>query len=57
MVSAVLCFDGVLRGEVGVVGFRVARVVFVDTEFIPIVTIVADEVGDFAEGLVRYGVL
>ena len=57
MVSAVLCFDGVLRGEVGVVGFRVARVVFVDTEFIPIVTIVADEVIDFAEGLVRYGVL
>ena len=29
----------------------------VDAEFIPIVTIVADEVGDFAEGLVRYGVL
>ena len=27
MVSAVLCFDGGLRGEVGVVGFRVARVV------------------------------
>ena len=29
----------------------------VDTDFIPIVTIVVDEVGDFAEGLVRYGVL
>ena len=29
----------------------------VDAEFIPIVIIVADEVGDFAEGLVRYGVL
>ena len=29
----------------------------VDTEFIPIVTIVANEVGDFAEGLVHYGVL
>jgi len=29
----------------------------VDTEFIPIVTIVANEVGDFAEGLVRYSVL
>ena len=28
-----------------------------DAEFIAIVTIVADEVGDFAEGLVRYGVL
>ena len=29
----------------------------VDTEFIQIVTIVANEVGDFAEGLVRYGML
>ena len=29
----------------------------VDAKFIPIVTIVADEVGDFAEGLVRYGML
>ena len=29
----------------------------VDTEFVPIVTVVANEVGDFAEGLVRYGVL
>ncbi len=29
----------------------------VEAEFIPIVTIVADEVGDFAEGLVRYGLL
>ena len=29
----------------------------VDAEFIPIVAIVADEVGDFAEGLIRYGVL
>ncbi len=29
----------------------------VDAEFIPIVTIVADEVGDFTEGLVRYDVL
>ena len=29
----------------------------VDTEFIPIVIIVANEVGDFAEGLVHYGVL
>ncbi len=28
----------------------------VDTEFIPIVTIVMDEVGDFAESLVRYNV-
>jgi hypothetical protein len=27
VVSAVLCFDGGLRGEVGVVGFCVARVV------------------------------
>ena len=29
----------------------------VDTEFVPIITVVANEVGDFAEGLVRYGVL
>ena len=29
----------------------------VDTEFVPIVTVVANEVGDFAEGLVRYGML
>ena len=29
----------------------------VGAEYIPIVTIVADEVGDFAESLVRYGVL
>ena len=28
----------------------------VDAEFIPIVTIVADEVGDFAESLVHYDV-
>ena len=28
----------------------------VDTEFIPIITIVVDEVGDFAESLVRYDV-
>ena len=29
----------------------------VDTEFVPIVTVVANEVGDFAEGLVCHGVL
>jgi len=29
----------------------------VDTEFVPIVTVGANEVGDYPEGLVRYGVL
>ena len=29
----------------------------VDTEFVPIVTVVANEVGDFAEGLVCHGML
>ncbi len=29
----------------------------ISTEFLPIVAVVADEVGDFAEGLIRYGVL
>jgi hypothetical protein len=29
----------------------------IGAKFMPVVTIVADEVGDLAEGLVRYGVL
>ena len=29
----------------------------VDAEFIPVVAVVPNEVGDFAEGLIRYGVL
>ena len=29
----------------------------VDAEIVPVVTVVANEVGDFAEGLVRYDVL
>ena len=32
-------------------------VVCIGAEFMLVVTIVADKVGDFAEGLVRYGVL
>ena len=32
-------------------------VVCIGAEFMLVVTIVADEVGDFTEGLVRYGVL
>jgi hypothetical protein len=29
----------------------------IGAKFMQVVTVVADEVGDFAEGLVRYGVL
>jgi hypothetical protein len=29
----------------------------IGAKFVPVITVVADEVGDFAEGLVRYGVL
>ena len=29
----------------------------IGAKFMPVITVVADEVGDFAEGLVRYGVL
>jgi len=29
----------------------------IGAEFMPVITVVADEVGDFTEGLVRYGVL
>ncbi len=32
-------------------------VMCIGAKFMPVVTIVADEVGDLAEGLVRYGVL
>jgi hypothetical protein len=43
------------RGD-GSGGF-LCGVMCIGAKFMQVVTVVADEVGDFAEGLVRYGVL